>query len=54
MRAKFEALRARSSVLAIELTPAWIESAGASAGDAGRQAERLVKEHGISAEDAAF
>jgi len=56
MRAKFEGPCVPDpSVPAIELTPAWIESLRARLPEMpAAKAERLVKEHGISAEDAAF
>jgi aspartyl-tRNA(Asn)/glutamyl-tRNA(Gln) amidotransferase subunit B len=56
MRAKFEGPCVPDpSVPAIELTPAWIESLRARLPEMPTaKAERLVKEHGISAEDAAF
>jgi len=56
MRAKFEGPCVPDpSVSAIELTPAWIESLRARLPEMpAAKAERLVKEHGISAEDAAF
>jgi aspartyl-tRNA(Asn)/glutamyl-tRNA(Gln) amidotransferase subunit B len=56
MRAKFEGPCVPDpSVPAIALTPAWIETLRARLPEMpAAKAERLVKEHGVSAEDAAF
>jgi len=56
MRAKFEGPCVPDpSVPAIALTPAWIEALRARLPEMpAAKAERLVKEHGVSAEDAAF